>query len=117
MNIDDPGPAPLTVPEALEAIGNLAGLERRADPGVLLRVLLEHMIVSTETGTGPSSPAALEECLLLLVGAGLCPLRVSTQRRSGPVGPCPFHLSWVTTPSSWALLRNTRSPGHFIHRG
>src|SRR2546429_2085022 len=25
----------------------------------------------------------LEECLLLLVGAGLCPLRVSTQRRSG----------------------------------
>ena len=59
----------------------------------------------------------LEECLLLLVGAGLCPLRVSTQRRSGPVDPCPFHLSWVTTPSSWALLRNTRSPGHFIRRG
>src|ERR1700676_1594107 len=39
----------------------------------------------------------LEECLLLLVDAGLCPLRGSTQRRSGPVGPCPFHLSWVTT--------------------
>ena len=45
MSIDDPGPVSLTVPEALEAIGNLAGLERRADPGVLLRVLLEHMIV------------------------------------------------------------------------
>src|SRR5438093_4757788 len=64
----------------------------------------------------------LEECLLLLVDAGLCPLRGSTQRRSGPVGPCPFHLSWVTTAgSSWALLRNTRSPARkwrvFIRRG
>ena len=59
MNIDDPGPASLTVPEALEAIGNLAGLERRADPGVLRRMLLEHMIVSTGTATAPSSPAAL----------------------------------------------------------
>jgi hypothetical protein len=52
----------------------------------------------------------LEECLLLLVDAGLCPLRGSTQRRSGPVGPCSFHLSRVTTVrSSWALLRNTPS--------
>src|SRR5215207_51209 len=35
------------------------------------------------------------KCLLLLVGAGPCPLRVSIQRRSGPRWPCAFHLSWV----------------------
>src|SRR5205823_3881391 len=64
----------------------------------------------------------LEESLLLLVDAGLCPLRGSTQRRSGPVGACQFHPSRVTTAgSSWALLRNTRSPAGklrvFIRRG
>src|SRR5207248_3215376 len=49
----------------------------------------------------------LEECLLLLVDAGLCPLRGSTQRRSGPVDACQFHPSRVTTVgSSWALLRH-----------
>jgi hypothetical protein len=46
------------------------------------------------------------ECLLLLVGAELCPLRVTTQRRSGPSRPCAFHWSWVTTKSSCALLRH-----------
>src|SRR5207248_1704742 len=38
---------------------------------------------------------------------GLCPLRGSTQRRSGPVDACQFHPSRVTTVgSSWALLRH-----------
>jgi hypothetical protein len=39
----------------LEAIGKLAELERRAEPGVLLRVLLEHMIVFAWLSAEPTN--------------------------------------------------------------
>jgi hypothetical protein len=39
----------------LEAIGSLAALERRADAGVLLRVLLEHMIVFAWLSAEPTN--------------------------------------------------------------
>lgn len=39
----------------LEAIGKLAALERRAEPGILLRVLLEHMIVFAWLSAEPTN--------------------------------------------------------------
>ncbi len=39
----------------LEAIGKLADLQRRAEPGVLLRVLLEHMVVFAWLAADPTA--------------------------------------------------------------